>query len=103
MKLKTLKEARYAGGEKGSLDWFLKNFFSEYQSQEMEGGLQRGYRVNNGFEITGRGRRVIGVDVHPNGEFEWAVLHATHGTTQHTYFPLSDIVVKQTKQLWPQP
>ena len=101
MKLKTLKEASYADESKGSLKWFLKNFFVEYQSQELTNGTQRGYRVQRDFEITARGRRVIGIDVRADSEYDLAVLHSAHGTTQHMYAPLSDLAVKQVKQIWP--
>lgn len=102
MKLITLTEARYAGGHKGSLEWFLKNFFEEYQTEEMEGGLAREYRVKAGFLLSARGNRVVEVITYPNDDHEFLVKDSPHGHKMTKHVSLDDIVVKQVKIIWPQ-
>lgn len=101
-----LSEAKYLTGaksEKGSLHWFLNNFFTHESTTEFESGEGNNFRVKSGFDIWARGQRVVGVEVHPDGEqWEANVVHAGTGNVQTTYLPLEDWRVHQSKQIWPQ-
>ncbi|KKK74657.1 hypothetical protein LCGC14_2881570 [marine sediment metagenome] len=101
MKLIALTEVRYAGDEKGTLEWFLKNFFEEHQSEEMEGGLAISYQVKDGFELTGRGSQIVEVVTYPNDDHQFLVKDSPHGHKMTKHISLDDIVVKQVKIIWP--
>ncbi len=101
MKLNALTEARYVSREQGSFEWFLKNFFEEYETEEMEGGLAIGYQVKEGFEITARGSRVVEVVTYPNDDYQFLVKDSPQGHKMTKHFSPKDMVVKQVKTIWP--
>jgi len=101
MKLNALKEARYVSLEQGSFEWFLKNFFEEYETEEMEGGLAISYQVKDGFEITARGYLVVEIVTYPNDDHQFLVKDSPHGHKMTRHVSLEDLVVKQVKTLWP--
>ena len=101
MKLNALTEARYVSREQGTFGWFLKNFFEEYQTEEMENGVAIGYKVKDGFEITGRGSRVVEVITYPNDDYQFLIKDSPRDHRETKHLSPKELVVKQVKTIWP--
>ena len=97
-----LREAKYTGtSSKGSLEWFIQNFFKQRGETKYHNGTGYAYEVKSGFHITARGAKVIGVDTYPNGDYEFGSKHSVSGGAIKGYVDLEDLVVTQVKQIWP--
>ena len=101
MKLNALTEARYVSLEQGTFEWFLKNFFEEYETEEMANGIAIEYQVKEDFEITARGSRVVGVVKYPNNDYEFFIKDSVIGHRMTKHITLEELVVKQVKTIWP--
>ena len=96
-----LTEVAYDDSGKGSLEWFLQNFFTQESTTEYESGEGVNYRIKPGFDIWARGQSVTGVEIYPNGDWQANVIHAGTQNVQTTHLPLEDWRVHQTQQIWP--